>query len=418
MKWIIYISGFFGLFLFNNVLLTMLFYRYDPGISNSNNFPLIVPSLLVGIALFISRSSAAILQPFIGYSSDRFKSRWGCRRPFLAISIFPLTFSFILLFLPPKFSEIGNFFYLLILLFLFFCSLALYQIPYLAWLPTIAPTDKQRIFVATLLGVSSLLGTAVAGIGSPWLTYHYNFEVMAFCLGSLGLITLLIPLINLENETEPIEKRYSFRQSFQLGWKNLPFRIYLGGIGSAWITASILSVCPTYIAVALLQKQIDFGGIINGIFLLSALLGTALITLIVRRWGKAKTFQISMFWSAGILLILGLFSLWFKVPQLIWLMLLMLNGLGLASIFILPNAMLPDIIDNNKKFKKNLQAVYFGIRGLLIEISVGFGLFLAGILLMLGNTKAQPQGILFSLIIAACFAFVSAGFFSFYRIQK
>ena len=61
---------------------------------------------LVGWALGLAIFSSAILAPIVGAFSDRFRSRWGRRHPFLFASAVPLALSLYFLFSPPEFLRI------------------------------------------------------------------------------------------------------------------------------------------------------------------------------------------------------------------------------------------------------------------------------------------------------------------------
>ncbi|MDJ0714701.1 MAG: MFS transporter [Prochloraceae cyanobacterium] len=398
----------------------MLIYRYDPGVPNENNLPLLVSSALVGSAIFMNRVFGAIAQPLVGHFSDRLSSRWGRRRPFVAVGIMPLVFCFILLFTPPLNSvPIGNFVYLIGILCLFYLALAIYFVPYLAWIPDLARTPKERVNLSTLIAVFSLLGTAIGGICSPWLTSQFGFSKMASIIGGIGFVTLLMPLAVTE-ELVPVEKKYlTFWKSLRLAWHNPSFRSYSSGITCAWVTVSILTICPTFLAVALLNRDISFGAVINAVVLGSSAMGLPLVNLLAKYWGKRRIFQLSMIWFGCGLLAIGICPILFEDALLPWLVLLFLSGLGLAGFFILPNAMLPDLIDEDaKQTGLRREAIYFGTRGLLAESSIGLGAMLAGLILMLGKTPEQPWGVQLAFPVAGLFALASAWFFSFYPIKK
>ncbi|MEM6446991.1 MAG: MFS transporter [Cyanobacteria bacterium P01_D01_bin.123] len=419
-QWLVYSAGFFGLFLVNNTLLTMLLFRYDP--STDTELPLLIPSIFVGIAIFVTRCGGALTQPFVGYLSDRVQSRWGRRRPFLAASALPLASSFVMLFVPPHLSHPATYTaYLVALLCLFFLMVAAYQVPYLAWLPEIAPTSEQRIRLSTLLALASLLGTASGGIGAPWLTDRYGFLPMALVLGATGLIALMLPVTLNEDSAKKQSQPSitSFWDSVRTGWCNFPFRIYLAGIMSAWIAVSMLTVCSTFLAVALLHQKIGFGAVINGLVLVGATGGFTLVRPLVKQCGKRRTFQLSMMWSGGGMVAIALLPFLTGAALLPWLSLLAIASVGLAGFFILPNAMLPDAVRHGSALQADGQgALYFGLRGLLVEASIGLGALLSGLLLILGKTPAQPWGLHLALIAAGGFSLLSAWTFSFYSIRE
>jgi glycoside/pentoside/hexuronide:cation symporter, GPH family len=419
-RWLLYATGLLGLFLVNAALMSMLLYRYDPGITNSQGLPILVSSALVGFALFVGRVFGAVSQPIIGYLSDRCWSKWGQRRPFLAASILPLLASFLLLFMPLLDQpQLFSFLYLASLLCLFYQAFAIYQVPYLAWLPSLAPTPEQRVKLSTLIAIASLIGTMIGGIGAPWLTEQYSFRGMAIVISTISFVTLLIPLGVTEDLLKPgSADALSLWSCFRLGWQNSTFRSYIAGVASAWIAVTILSVCPAFIAVALLHQEMSFGAVVIAIVLGSAVGGFGLVIPLTRRWGKKRIFQVSMLWSGCGLLALTVLPLWTNA-MLPWLVLLMLSSLGLASFFILPNAMLPDVIDQDmRQSGQRREAAYFGARGLLVEISVGVGSLLAGVLLVLGKTSLQPWGVLLAIALAGFFSLVAAWVFATYPITE
>lgn len=61
----------------------------------------VVKRVLAGLALGIAVAVDAVSNPLIGSVSDRWRSRLGCRHPFMWSSIVPLCASFYLLFEPP-----------------------------------------------------------------------------------------------------------------------------------------------------------------------------------------------------------------------------------------------------------------------------------------------------------------------------
>lgn len=421
LKWLLYITGIFGLLLINNAVLTMLIYRYDPGIPNPNNLPFLVPSALVGIAMLVSRLSGAMSQPVIGHISDRFCSPWGRRRPFLAMAIVPMVISFFLLLTPPlDYSEMANLVYLSILLCLLSFAIAIYQVSYLAWLPSLTQTPQQRVTLSSLMAISGMLGASIGGIGSPLLVDRYGFSEMAIILGTISFITLSTPLAIAEKTfvSTKIESP-AFGKSLRSALQDRSFRSYVAGFSSAGIAMSIVSACPAFLAVALLGKDVSFGTVVNGIILGSGIIGFAVVIPLAKRWGKRRAFQWAMAWLGCGLLIIGILPLLVGQALTPWLLLLLLTNLGSSSFFILPNAMLPDVIDRDEQnFGVRREAIFFGTRGFIQNASQGIGVFLAGIILMLGKTPAQPWGVQLAFPIAGFFALAAAWAFVFYPIEE
>ncbi|MEM9149280.1 MAG: MFS transporter, partial [Cyanobacteria bacterium P01_F01_bin.3] len=138
---------------------------------------------------------------------------------------------------------------------------------------------------------------------------------------------------------------------------------------------------------------------------------------LVKRMGKKKALQLSMLWAGGGLMLLAMGSVWLG-PSFLLLLLLPLGSLGLGCFYILPNAMLPDVIEQDERLGKSAEAVYFGSRGLFAELSIGIGTLVVGLLLSLGKTAAEPSGVQLSLLVAGLFALASAALLVAYPIDK
>ena len=420
-KWLPYVMGIFGLLTINSAVVTMLIYRYDPGIPNSNDLPFLLPSAVVGIAMLVSRLGGSISQPIIGHLSDRYWSRWGRRRPFLAIAIVPMVASFFLLLTPPvNGNSVENIIYLIALLCCLSLAISVYQVSYLAWLPALTHTAEQKVTLSGLMAICSMLGASIGSIGSPLLVDKYDFSSMAAILGAISLITLTMPLMVKEETFVPSKtKSATFKKSLGSALQDKSFRSYIAGFCSAGIAMSIVSSCPAFLAVALLGKDVSFGTVVNSIILGSGIIGFAIVIPLARRKGKKQAFQWSMAWLGCGLLIVGILPLLVGQALTPWLLLLLLSNLGSSSFFILPNAMLPDVIARDEqKFSVRREAIFFGARGFVQNISQGMGVFLAGIILMLGKTSSQPWGVQLAFPIAGVFALLAAWAFTLYPIEE
>ncbi|NEQ43499.1 MAG: MFS transporter [Leptolyngbya sp. SIOISBB] len=417
--WLLYTTGFLGLFLINGALTSVILYRYDPG-SNSDGLAILVPTAIVGTALFAGRILGAFSQPVAGHISDNSSWKWGKRRPFIAMSTWPMVASFALLFNPliTESSE-GKNLYLISLISLFYLAFSLYQVTYLAWLPELASQDTQRLTLSGWLAIASLLGIILGGAGTPWLVENYGFTPMTIIIGLVSLGTLLLPLLVSETVDRQPRPNLSLFVALKASWENPSFRPYVLAVSSAWVSMSILSVSPTFFAIALFHQDIGFGGLVTLLILGGAAIGMLGIKPLVKKFGKKKALQLSMIWLGIGTMLLSVIPIWLGKSFLpLYLVLMPIGCMGLGGFFILPNAMISDVIACDVKLDHSAQAIYFGGRGLFMELSIGLGVLLAGWLLSLGKTATQPLGVQLSLVAAGFFAFASAKLLVAYPIAK
>lgn len=87
---------------------------------------------LVGTALAIGLIVNAFVDPIVGSWSDRTRSRWGRRHPFMFASILPIAVLFYALYNPPSLSQFGQLIWLGVFNTLLLQMMTLYHTPHLA----------------------------------------------------------------------------------------------------------------------------------------------------------------------------------------------------------------------------------------------------------------------------------------------
>src|ERR1043166_3544871 len=76
-----------------------LLYYYAP--PSDANLPTLLPSLAVGVLLTVGGIVGALDEAIVGFFSDRTKSRWGRRIPYIVLGAPLWSIFFLLLFMPP-----------------------------------------------------------------------------------------------------------------------------------------------------------------------------------------------------------------------------------------------------------------------------------------------------------------------------
>ena len=81
--------------------------------------------MLLAIRLF-----DAVSDPVIGTLSDRTQTRWGRRRPWIGIGVFPLVAAIMFLFMPPELSPSNAIWWFAVGMFTVFLAWTAITVPY------------------------------------------------------------------------------------------------------------------------------------------------------------------------------------------------------------------------------------------------------------------------------------------------
>lgn len=113
----------------------------------------------VGLIFMAARAFDAVIDPVIGNFSDRTRSRWGRRKPWLALGVPAFMVMTWLFFQPPQ--GIGMT-YLLVVALLFYVTYATVIIPYVSWGAEIRRDYEGRTKVNSLREGAGIFGTVIA----------------------------------------------------------------------------------------------------------------------------------------------------------------------------------------------------------------------------------------------------------------
>ncbi|MEM0150242.1 MAG: MFS transporter [Thermoplasmata archaeon] len=383
----------------------------------------ILDASIVGIAMFTGTLIQAIANPFIGNWSDKIRFKIGRRRFFIMTGFIPLSLFFVLIWFPPFEGILMAFllfFYLLSFNFLF----AYVVLPYLALIPEIAKESNDRVILTTISAYFSIVGIILASIlPSILLFFGLNLSDVGLILSIITLISYFVVFLAIKEEVtnEKIPTEYSVVKAFIQTFKNKTFNKYI--IAYLFFQFGFyffLSSLGYYVENIVLPNNPNFKVYI-GIFTLTAVIFTIIFSPILvwytKKNGEKKSFilftsilGIAMMFTS----IVGIINVVSNILQM--LILMVFAGLGLTSYFILPNAILSEIIDEDEIITGyRREGMYFGVQGLLERIPSGLSSFVLGIWITfiymptMNNIYIRALGIIggiSTLITALLFVFV------------
>lgn len=415
---IAYGAGAGGFSLIDRVMITWLFYFYIT--SPLEGVEALMPPFVFGIIMFFGRAVDAIADPVIARWSDNYSGRLGRRMPFMLFSGVAYAAVFILLFYPPVAAKSAlNSVYVAALLGFYFILFTAYVNPYLALLPELARSNRDRVDLATYKAVFSLLGVGVALIGAGILIGALSFHGMIWAMAVAGLILLYIPLLIKEREYAEAEPAtLGLVEAITTTFKNHAFVIYLIGNVTFWLGFNIITLnIPLYVTI-LLGGTADDTSIYFGIAFVIALLFFPLVNILSKTLGLKA---MMMFALVAFMILLPFYfflgqPLLGLTPEVFAYILLGLTGLPLAVIFIVPDAIVAAVSDLEGKLSgQKREAMYFGAQGFILKMAMGLSTLITGALLQLfGSTPADPLGIQLTGPVSAIFILIGAIIFTRY----
>ena len=351
----------------------------------------------------------AVNDPLVGYWSDRTRTRWGRRVPWMAGSLLPLLITFYLLWLPgggTDWSELSLLFYFLLIVLLFDFFWSVYVMNWTALFPEMTQGESQRAGVSAQREVFSIFGLLV-GVALPPLLAGADWSnrgSMAALLTAVTFVSLLLGLLGSRERPEfAAAPSPSFRESIRLTLGNRNFIIFLAAnLMIQYVFLAMASSIPFYAKYVLhIQGPTTLFGVMldadlqNSLLLaaafLAALPAMAVWWALARRYGAWRALRAAALLAAAT-------ALYFFFPQTFAAGILgtTLFGLSLAGLLMLTNPLLADITDEDEVLNgARREGMFFGMNGLIIRLAFVIQGLLTAVVFTLTGYVSPSAGVLF-----------------------
>lgn len=322
-----------------------IFYAVDLGLGLS----------LVGAVFVFGRLLDVITDPILGYLSDRTRSQFGPRRPWMIIGMPLFCFSAWLLFVPP---ETPHLMYLIIASAAYFLFYTTLDVPYSSVGLEISSHVHERSILASSKAIFQVLGAILAAILPFALVVNIAaslkiLTVMICGLCLLGLILFLkfVPL----RHTQAIAIRPRFMDSFKIAWGN---PLYSRLIFAFFIvqTANALLAGLTVLFVTNVLKMPHLTGLFLAVLFLSSVLFLPVWLWVSKRWSKKTAWLCSIIMAILILCAVPLLSAGSIYGALLFSVLI---GASFGCDAIMPTSMLADIVHKDELDGKGRPAALY-----------------------------------------------------------
>jgi len=386
---------------------------------------------LAGVAIMVGKALDAVIDPAVGFLSDRTVSKWGRRRPWFLWGAVPFGIAYFIMFTNFHIAGQMAIFTWESLTFILLClTYSCTNVPFNSLLPELTKDYNERTSLTGYKSMFAVVATLLgAGAAMPIMSSFGNrttgFMAMGAIFGFLIIISVLIPFFVVR---EPVhvksEKSPNIFKSNREAFRNRPFVLIL--------TTWTLNTCGMTIVTATLIYYFKY--LFNDeqlitpaslIMLLTSMIFIPVAVKVAARIGKRNTYLIGM--SMVTIACLLIFFIGHTAGIYVVYVIMFATGIGLSTHYVLPWAIIPDTIDYDYSLSGvRREGVYYGLWTFMIKIGQALaGLFVGVILGLFGYIPdiAQSASSLFGIRlligpITALFFILGLVFLYLYPIDK
>ena len=395
---------------------TWLVYFYAPPPDSSR--PQYLPIALIGVLLTVASIWDAAIDPFIGHYSDTLRSRWGRRKPFLALAAPFVLVGAVLLWVPIGKTVLITAIFFLVINLLYRTAYSLVGIPYDATLPEMAPDSKQRVGLSYWKSVFGIVGVLIGSLVAAPLFQSIGAVYMGVVVGVVGVVTIYMTLLGLRETDRPLGEPMRVIEGLKATFKNKQFLVVFISTLFVHVCYQMLLINFPYFVTLVLGKSEGDVGIFQGILILvMAVTGPAWMWLNKHR-NQRWLLNLSMI-SLALVVALGfLVGSTGRIPLDVQAYLLViLIGATLGGYLIIIYALMGNVADYDEMLTgRRREAIYYGTFSFAIGLGGSLGaLVLPMLYKAFGYTHANPLGVRLAFLVMALFVVI--GFFVFQKYR-
>jgi GPH family glycoside/pentoside/hexuronide:cation symporter len=375
--------------------------------------------ILLGYILFSVRIFDAVTDPVIGYLSDRTQTRFGRRRPYIAVGAIFVAITMFLLFNPPQASPSAETVWFGVFIYALFLFWTVVTVPYESLGPEITFDYHERTSLFGMRDGFLIAGTLAAASAPALVQWLFNLpddatgERAKFFWISILYVPLLIGtawwcvLAIKERQTQPVPSSLGLFSGIQQVARNRPFVILL----VAYTISAIGNNLPATLILFYVQYvlQSDLADFFLLLYFVSGILFLPGWIYIARHTGKKNAWIASMAINSG-----AFIGVFFLGPGDAWMygVLVFLSGIGFGATLALPSAIQADVIDYDELLTgERREGQYIGwwsiSKKLAAAVGIGLGLAALG---MAGYTPNVQQTERVQFVLRMLYAFIPSLF--------
>jgi GPH family glycoside/pentoside/hexuronide:cation symporter len=347
---------------------------------------------LAGVAVMIGKLWDAVTDPMMGYLSDRTRTRWGRRRPYLLFGAVPLLLSMWFFFTSPGIdpaNQIALTVWATVALMMLNTAYTVINIPYSSLTPELTDDYHER---TSLNGYR--FGFAVFGtIRAPPRFCHRRrasdpgggFSAVGLILGTVMAVTALATFLSVrekDHSNTEIPKE-GFFATYLAVFRNKPYLLVLGTYALNLTALNFLQGILVYYTKYIYgNESITTPAMV--ILLLVAMVCIPVSVFLSKKVGKKLTYQISFGVLASACALIYLFGE--ALGERFFLAMMVYAGIGIGFGYVAPWAMVPDTIEYDAVMTgKRKEGSFYGMWTFASKVGQSLSMLISGAVLSAGG---------------------------------
>ncbi|MCU0759633.1 MAG: MFS transporter [Steroidobacteraceae bacterium] len=354
---------------------------------------------VAGAIMFVSKIYDMALNPVVGTLSDRTRSRWGRRRPYILVGAALASTALVLMFNAPVFArESATIAWMVATLLLLATGYTFFNVPYLSMPAEMTGSFHERTVLMSYRVFFVSVATLVSTSAAPALVEamgggRTGFAAMAWLVGGTCLVAMLACFAGTAQArfTEPTTLRPGFVEQARTVLSNQPFRVFIGAKFLQLVGLSASSVALPFLMTTALGR----GGYGLATFGLASTVGTmASMPAWVsasKRLGKRNVYVASI-----VVFAITKCSWVLATPQesdFAFLVRALLTGITAGGIMLLGTSLLPDCAEYDyRRTGMRREGLYSGFYSFVEKTAFAIGPLLSGLILSAGGFVKSTGG--------------------------
>lgn len=328
-----------------------------------------------GLALLIARAFDVITDPIIGVLSDKWRPRWGRRKPWILVGGLIAGFALIKLFQPPAAI---TFAYLTAWSVTLYLGWTMINVTYTAWGAELADDYHERTRITSAREGMMVLGIFVAGTipiiaAVMELSERTGLAIISWLAVIVGAPAIAWLLARVPDPLPATEQRQA--QDWRAILRNRPFVRLV----AAWLINGLANGIPSTLFLLFLEHRLGADQAARGILILLYFLFAVLAIpgwlALSHRIGKHRAWCVAMVltcaafvWAPG----LG------QGDVVAFGIICVITGMGLGADLALPPALQADVIDyDTLKTRKKRAGLFFALWGMATKLALALAVGIA-----------------------------------------